>query len=281
LARICITARDDRRLSKAANGVTALPSTVFGEAEGGIEKWISGSETPDGRDGAIVQIWVNLDQGKSKLEYELAKRLRQGVLVVPTTSVFNALNRTEKIDVMDRVGHCGDGYEEFAKMNGRAVIKIPIMMGEFIIERYLGYSKGVMGGNVWFLCDSEESAMEAGDKAVDAINKVDGAITPFDVCAAGSKPETDYPEIGPTTNHPYCPTLRDKIEDSRVPVHVASIPEIVIDGISVDAVKEAMRAAIRSVRDVDGVIRISAGNYGGKVGRYKIYLRDIVEDEDD
>ena len=102
-------------------------------------------------------------------------------------------------------------------------------------------------------------------------------VTPFDVCSAGSKPETRYPEIGPTTNHPYCPTLKGKIPDSKVPVHVNSIPEIVINGISLEAVKRAMKAAIYAAKDSDGVLRISAGNYGGKLGKHKIYLRELVE----
>jgi formylmethanofuran--tetrahydromethanopterin N-formyltransferase len=128
-----------------------------------------------------------------------------------------------------------------------------------------------------FMCESLGAALEAGEKAISAINKVEGAITPFDICSAGSKPETKYPEIGPTTNHPYCPTLKHKISVSKVPEGVKSIPEIVINGVSLDAVKEAMKAAIGSIRDVEGLVKISAGNYGGKLGRYKIFLREIVE----
>ena len=151
------------------------------------------------------------------------------------------------------------------------------MMGEFIIERYLAYKNGVMGGNVWFFCTTEDAAIEAGDKAVESIGKIDGAITSFDICSAGSKIETNYPEIGPTTNHIYCPTLMNRIKDSKVPENVKSIPEIVINGVSIDAVKEAMKAAICSVKDVEGVVKISAGNYGGKLGRHKIYLKDLFD----
>jgi formylmethanofuran--tetrahydromethanopterin N-formyltransferase len=102
-------------------------------------------------------------------------------------------------------------------------------------------------------------------------------ITPFDICSAGSKPETNYPEIGPTTNHLYCPTLVQKLSKSKVPDGVQSIPEIVINGVSLKSVKEAMHAAIKSVRDVDGVIRISAGNYSGKLGSYKIFLKELSQ----
>jgi len=128
-----------------------------------------------------------------------------------------------------------------------------------------------------FMCESLGAALEAGEKALSAINKVECAITPFDICAAGSKPETKYPEIGPTINHFYCPTLKQKISVSKVPEGVKSIPEIVINGVSLDTVKEAMKAAVDSVRDIEGLVKISAGNYGGKLGRYKIFLREIVE----
>jgi len=283
-ARICITAKDRRRLKRAAYGATALPSTVFGESEGGIEKWLNEHETPDGRTGVLVQLWVNYDKGEDaikKLDYEIAKRIRQGILVVPTTSVFNAftlnLDSEGLIDTMDRIGHCGDGYEIVEQRFGREVIVVPIMMGEFLVERYLGYKKGVMGGNLWFLCSSIEAALETGEKALSAINRIEGAVTPFDICAAGSKPETKYPAIGPTTNHPYCPTLKHNISGSKVPEGVKSIPEIVINGASLDLVKEAMTAAISSVRDVEGLVKISAGNYGGKLGRYKVFLREIGE----
>jgi formylmethanofuran--tetrahydromethanopterin N-formyltransferase len=281
-ARICITAKDEKRLKRAAYSATALPSTVFGESEGGIEKWLNEHETPDGRKGALVQLWVNYGEDAiKKLEYEISKRIRQGILVVPTTSVFNAftlnLDSEGLIDTMDRIGHCGDGYEIVEQRFGREVIVVPIMMGEFLVERYLGYKKGVMGGNLWFLCSSIEAALETGEKALSAINRIEGAVTPFDICAAGSKPETKYPAIGPTTNHPYCPTLKHNISESKVPEGVKSIPEIVINGASLDSVKEAMTAAISSVRDVEGLVKISAGNYGGKLGKYKVFLREIGE----
>lgn len=275
--RIIITAKDEKRLKRAAYSFTALPSTVFGEAEGGIEKWLSKDETPDRRIGAIAQLWVNYGKNSiNVLERELGKRVRQGILVVPTTSVFNALDSDTKIDTMNKIGHCGDGYETVEERFGRKIINIPLMMGEFLIERELGYAKGIMGGNVWFFCEDIDSALDAGDIAVEAVSKVEGAVTSFDICSAGSKVETNYPEIGPTTNHRYCPTLRGKIKDSGVPMEVNSIPEIVINGISIDAVKDAMKAAMNSIKDVKGVVKISAGNYGGKLGRYKIYLRELV-----
>jgi len=275
-ARLLITAKNPNLLRKAAYNSTALPLTVLGESEGGIEKWLTEQETPDRRSGAIIQIWVGYRKDAAVLlEKELGKRIRQGILVVPTTTVFNALDSSEKIDIMNRVGHCGDGYEFMEKHYGRDVINIPIMMGEFRIERHFGYLKGVMGGNIWYLCKNIDTALEIGEKALKAIRKIDGVITSFDICSAGSKVETKYPEIGPTTNHSYCPTLKGKIPDSKVPEGVESIPEIVINGTSLGAVKNAMKAAIGSVIGMKGLIKISAGNYGGKLGKYKIYLKEL------
>jgi formylmethanofuran--tetrahydromethanopterin N-formyltransferase len=280
--RIVVTAKDKKRLKKAVFNSTALPSVVLNRTEGGIERWLSTEETPDGRLGAILQYWGSINdkaQTKSvdRLYREVSYRIRQGILVVPTTAIYNACISEEKIDTLNRIGHCGDGYEFETIQFGRQIIKIPIMMGEFIIERYLGYRKGVMGGNVWLMCTTEDVALKAGDKAVNAIKKVEGVITPFDICAAGSKPETKFPHIGPTTNHPYCPTIRQKISDSKISEGINAIPEIVINGISLQSVKKAMKEAILSVQDIQGVVKISAGNYSGELGKYKIYLKELFQ----
>ncbi len=277
--RLIVTAKHRWLLEKAVYGSTALPSTVFGESEAGVERWLNPTETPDGRIGATIQIWVpKTKRFMDVLVRETGKRIRQGILVVPTTRVFNACESESKIDAEVNVGRCGDGYEWEEERWNRKMIVVPIMFGEFAIERYLGYAEGVAGGNIWFFCDSEESALEVGERAVEALKDVEGVITPFDICSAGSKPETKFPEIGPTTNHPYCPTLRGKIPDSKVPEGVRAIPEIVINGVDLESVKKAMAICIRVGSEVEGVLKISAGNYGGKLGRYRIYLREIVED---
>ncbi len=278
-SRIIVTAKHKWLLKRAAYSATALPSTVFGEAEGGVEKWLSPTETPDGRLGAVCQIWVQ----KSKnfldvLMREMGKRIRQGILVVPTTRVFNATDSETKFDAEINVGRCGDGYEWEDEMWGRKVIRVPIMFGEFIIERFIGYAEGIAGGNIWYFCESEEAALEAGEAAIEALKDVDGVITSFDICSAGSKPETKYPEIGPTTNHYYCPTLKNRIPDSKVPDGVKSIPEIVINGVDMQSVKRAMYVCMDVVSKIDGVVKISAGNYGGKLGQHKIYLRDLIDE---
>ena len=174
------------------------------------------------------------------------------------------------------MGHCGDGYEWVEKRYGREVIVVPLMVPDFIIERYIGYAHGVMGANFWLMCKTKKALKKAGEKALEAIHSVSGVVTPFDVCSAGSKPETHFPLIGPTTNHLYCPSLKRKLgKASKVPEGVRYIPEIVINGVSMQAVKAAMKAGIEAAAKVDGVVRVSAGNYGGKLGEYKINLREL------
>jgi formylmethanofuran--tetrahydromethanopterin N-formyltransferase len=282
--RIIVTADDKETLRRAAEDATATPSGVIGRLDNGIEKWLSEKETPDKRKGAILQFWKGLDKGKpledviNRFEKELSYRIRQDILVKPFTAVFNALSvKPEgKMDMMERVGHCGDGYEWEKQLYGRKMIVVPIMVPDFLIERYIGYARGIAGGNFWIMCTTKRAVMHAGKAALEAIGKIKGVITPFDICSAGSKTETKFPLIGPTTNHPYCPSLKEKLgRASQVPEDVKYIPEIVINGVSLQAVKEAMKAGIRAVLNVDGVVKVSAGNYGGKLGEYKIYLREL------
>jgi formylmethanofuran--tetrahydromethanopterin N-formyltransferase len=281
--RVIVTADDERTLRSAAEDSTATPSVVIGRVEGGVEKWLDEKETPDHRKGAVMQFWGEISRKKSfadslkKFETELSYRIRQDILVKPFTAVFDALPDAEgKMDMMMRVGHCGDGHEWVEKRHGREVIVVPLMVPDFIIERYLGYARGVMGANFWVMCKTKDAVRKAGEKALEAIHGVNGVVTPFDVCSAGSKPETHFPSIGPTTNHPYCPSLKPKLgKGSRVPEGVHYVPEIVINGTSMEAVNAAVRAGIEAVLNVDGVVRVSAGNYEGKLGKFKIYLREL------
>lgn len=282
--RILVTASDRETLRRAAEDSTATPSTVIGRVEGGIERWVPKNETPDGRWGVILQFWSGIDERKTlenvvkKFYREFSYRIRQDILVKPFTSVFDACpNPIGKVDALELIGHCGDGYEWIEEQYGREMIIVPIMVPDFKIERFLGYGRGVMGGNFWYMCRTKRAVLEAGKKALKSISQVDGVITPFDICSAGSKPETKFPQIGPTTNHPYCPSLKDRLgAESKVPEGVRYIPEIVINGLTLESVREAMKVGIKAVLNVNGVVRVSAGNYGGKLGKYKIYLREVL-----
>ena len=283
--QIMVTAQDAEFLNRAVNSFTALPSTVFGDAEGGIVRWLSEKETVDGRLGAIVQLWIT-GMGKkatAKFYDRIGRRMRQGILVVPTTAVFDHFPKKidTKFNMMDNVGHCGDGYEWTIEKYNRKLINVPIMMGyDFLIEEELSYAKGVMGGNLWLFCDSVASAIKIGREGVKIMAELDNVCTTFDVCSAGSKPvppNAKYPEIGPSTNHPFCPTLKNKLskDEFEVPEGVKSIPELVFNGIDIEDVKLAMQKTIEGISDMDGLLKISAGNYGGKLGKYKIYLREL------
>jgi len=281
--RVLVTADDEETLKKAAEDATATPSIVIGRIEGGIERYLRKDETPDGRLGVILQFWAALEKDKSlnkvirKFYKEFSYRIRQDILVKPFTAIFDMCpDPIGRVDAMERIGHCGDGYEWIENLYGREMIIVPIMVPDFKIERYLGYGRGVTGGNFWYMCRTKEAVMEAGKRALEAIHKVEGVVTPFDICSAGSKAETKFPEIGPTTNHPYCPSLRKRLKSkSKVPEGVNYIPEIVINGITLESVKKAMKVGIEAASKVDGVVKISAGNYGGKLGDYKIYLREL------
>ncbi|MEM2118715.1 MAG: formylmethanofuran--tetrahydromethanopterin N-formyltransferase [Candidatus Bathyarchaeia archaeon] len=281
--RLIVTADDEETLRRAAQDATATPAIVIGRTEGGIEKWLTEKETPDKRKGAVLQFWGGIDPKKpfseslKKFEVELSYRIRQDILVKPLTAVFDANQKPEgKLDMMERVGHCGDGYEWIEKRHSRKVIIVPIMVPDFIIERFCGYARGVMGANFWIMCQTKEAMKEAGHAALEAISKVEGVITPFGVCSAGSKTETRFPWIGPTTNHLYCPSLKSKLQKlSKVPEGVNYIPEIVIDGTTMNAVKKAMKVGIEAASKTEGVVKISAGNYDGKLGKYKIHLREL------
>ena len=275
-ARIIVTADDDEILKRAAYDSTSTPGTVIGRVEGGIEAWLSEDETPDNRKGAILQFWYEKEDIK-KFNVELSYRIRQDILVKPFTSIFNASKSSlGNMDMMINVGHCGDGFEHEEELYGRNMIIVPIAIPDFKIERFIGYDKGIMGANLWYMCGNKDSVLEAGKRALNAINKVKGVITPFDICSAASKPETNFPWIGPTTNHPYCPSLKKELmEKSKVPEGVKYIPEIVINGVDMDSVKMGMKAGIHAIEGVEGVLKISAGNYGGKLGNYQIYLNNL------
>ena len=283
-AKVLITADDLETLRRAAMDVASSPSGPIGTTEAGVEEWVSKDETPDGRVGVMIQVWSGLEEGKpfgailKKFEKEFSYRIRQNVLVKPFTAVFDAHTSPEgKIDAMDRIVHCGDGYEWEEYRYGRRMIIVPTMVPDFQMERFIGYGSGVTGDNFWYMCKRKETVMEAGRKALKAIDEVEGVIAPYGICAAGSKVETKFPWIGGTTNHPYCPSLRDKLgKESKVPYGTSFIPEIVIHGVSLDAVKNAMKAGIEAIMDMDDVIMISAGNYSGKLGKYKIFLRQLL-----
>ncbi len=276
--RMIVTAQDDRTIEKIAYDACATPGTVIGRTESGVEKFLSPDQTPDNRPGVLIQFWYNT-KDLAKFDKELSFRIRQDILVKPFVKIFDAsIDPFDYIDTTEHVGHCGDGYEWTEEIYGRTMIRVPICVPDFYIEQKLGCMEGIMGVNFWYYCSSKEAVLEAGYKSLDALAEVDGICTPFDICSAGSKVETNYPEIGPTTNHPYCPSLKEKIGDeSKVEDGVNYIPEIVINALTLEDAKNSLIEGINALNGVEGVLKVSAGNYGGNLGKYKFYLKEMLE----
>ncbi|MEK6976843.1 MAG: formylmethanofuran--tetrahydromethanopterin N-formyltransferase [Candidatus Hydrothermarchaeota archaeon] len=271
--RLLITAANKKWAGITATAMTGYGTSMIGcSAEAGIEGYRSPAETVDGRPGYVVQIWAS----KKRMKDELLGRIGQCVLTSPTASLWNYCEG-EKLDVGHKMRFFGDGYEESKSLFGKEVTSIPIMLGEFLIEKELGLDKGVAGGNFLILANSQASALMAAETAVEAIGAVEGVITPFPggICASGSKVGSKkYKFMHATTNERYCPTLAERVEGSAVRGSRA-VAEIVIDGVTEEKVREAMRVGILAATRVDGVTGISAGNYGGTLGNVKIQLKEL------
>jgi len=272
-SRILITAINDEWAKIAAQIATGYGTSMIDcSAETGIEGPMPTS-TPDSRDGVIIQIWTR----KKRMKEELLGRLGQCILTSPTAAVWDYSGSDEKLDVGKAMGFFGDGYQQKREVDGRNVMAIPIMMGEFSIEEEFGVAEGIAGGNFFILAKTQEGALLAAEKAVGAIKNVDGVIAPFPggICASGSKVGSKYKFLNASTNEKFCPSISDKVEESEVK-GVGGVAEIVLDGVSEQKVREAMKLGIYGALSVDEVVRITAGNYGGKLGDINIHLRDLL-----
>ncbi|MBE0517043.1 MAG: formylmethanofuran--tetrahydromethanopterin N-formyltransferase [Methanophagales archaeon] len=280
VARVLITAVNERWAVEAAKEATGFgTSVIMCPAEAGIDVTVPPEETPDGRPGVSIMICTF---GYKALDEQLLARIGQCVLTAPTTAVFNGLkaDETEKeFNIGFKLKFFGDGFESEEELYGRAVSRVPIMGGEFVVEKNLGAREGVAGGNFFIFAKDQISALKAAEEAVSAIGHVEGTITPFPggVVSSGSKiGSKKYKFMHATTNERFCPTLRAKVEDSVIPPDVNGVFEIVINGVGEEAVKEAMRAGIKAAVKVPGVVEITAGNFGGKLGKYQFKLKDVL-----
>ena len=281
VARPIITAVTEEWAYKAAvEAVGFATSTIGCPAEAGIDCFVPGDETPDGRPGYAILICAS----KKKLKEQVVERLAECILTAPTTAVFDGLADVvaevpEKLPV--KLHFFGDGFEEKREVGGRTVWAIPIMEGEYIGEEEFGAVKGVAGGNFFIMGENQMAALTAAQAAVDAISGVCGVITPFPggIVASGSKVGSKkYKFMAATTNEAYCPALREKVEGSKVPEGVTAVYEIVIDGVDQDSIKTAMAEGIRAATKVPGVKFITAGNFGGSLGPFKFELKDVLAD---
>ncbi len=282
-AEVLITARDRRWLDHAINAATGnASSTILCDCEAGLDRYVGPGgdesfETPDGRPGAVVQFHMprfRKDRVEA-LERSLLVRISQNVLTCPTTSCFNLLDTEAYFKLGRKIAFFGDGYQFRDTRHGRPMWVIPILGGEFALDRRFGYRDGLMGGNLWFMGEDLDTALAATERAHKAVEKSPGVIMPFPggIAASGSKAGSRYSFSIASTYQDFCPTLKETLgEQSKVPEGVGSIMEIIINGRDLEAIVAASQAAIAASVDSPGLLRISAGNYGGRLGKSFIYL---------
>ncbi|MEM0095582.1 MAG: formylmethanofuran--tetrahydromethanopterin N-formyltransferase [Candidatus Bathyarchaeia archaeon] len=276
--RVLITADSEKWALTAAEVATGFAtSVIMAPAEAGIEGLVSKEKTPDGRVGALIQIY---NRSRFDLKTQMMLRIGQCVMTCPTTAAFDALpDAKRRLKVGRSLRYFGDGFQKKGIVGGRKVWRIPVMEGEFIVEDSFGAVEAIAGGNFLILAKDKNSGLQAAEEAVKAIkNNASEVIMPFPggVCRSGSKAGSMKYKLKASTNHPFCPTLKKVVADSQLPEDVNSVYEIVINGLTLEAVKKAMSEGIKAALNVPGVLRISAGNYGGKLGPYKAFLKEVL-----
>ena len=281
-ASVLVTARDHKWLMAACQAATGhASSTILCDCEAGMEQILDGKspgqETPDGRIGAILQFHVPRFRKDrvEHLERVLLARLSQNVLTCPTTRCFNMLDTDPYFKLGRKIAFFGDGHQTRTEKFGQKGWTIPTLGGEFFLTRRFGYADGIMGGNLWFLASTEEAAIDAAERAAMAADLSPGVITTFPggVAASASKAGSSYKFLIASTYAEYCPTLKGKLgAQSLVPDGVNSIMEIIINGSSLEKVAEATYAAIEAALPVQGLHKIRAGNYGGRLGKSFVFL---------
>jgi formylmethanofuran--tetrahydromethanopterin N-formyltransferase len=279
MTRLLITATTRRWAEASAQESKGLGTTaVFCPTEAGIEgPRPTCLETPDGRPGVFLQIG---HQNKEKVLRWMPIRIRHCILSVPTTALFDAMPEEldlKPIEMKETPPYLfGDVYQEEIQEYGRERYRIPLMGGWFKMPRRVNMVKGVAGGNFLILGETQAAALAGAEAAVDGVLSVPKVWLPAvaGVFASGSKPMDEYPWA--TTNHRFCSVIRDKVSDTLVPEGVGSVFEVVVNGLTTDSVMEAMKIGIRRAATVDGVVKITAANYGGNLGPYKFHLREVL-----
>jgi formylmethanofuran--tetrahydromethanopterin N-formyltransferase len=276
VARIVITARSTRWVRAAASKLTGFATSVIGcKVEAGVERELPASETPDGRPGTSVLL---MTMGKDDLAKRLIERIGQTVLTCPTTACYDGLpDAPDRVGVGSALRFFGDGFQMSKVMAGVRYWRIPVMEGEFLVQEKFGMLKGVGGGNFLILARTADAALEAAEAASDAMAAQPGTILPFPggVVRSGSKVGSRrIKSMIASTNDAYCPTLR-AVTKSALPERVNSVLEIVVNGVDAPSIANCMRAGIDAACRA-GVIAISAGNYGGKLGPHHFHLREIM-----
>ena len=272
-AHLLITAATKELALIAATEATGFATSFIGcPAEAGIDEYIPPSKTPDNRPGYSIIICQNKTE---QIEEQLLERVGQCVLTAPTTAVFNLAKSDKKTNLGFKLAFFADGYQEKIELYDRTMYKIPVMSGDFLIEENFSIVDAVAGGNLFIMAKTQQSALVAAQAAVNSIREVSGVMTPFPggIVASGSKVgSNNYKFMNATTNEEYCPTLKDRVDNTKLPEDANGVYEIVFDGLTIDAIDVATQKAIDAIKTVPDVVKISAGNYGGNLGKYKINL---------
>ena len=278
--RVIITAQNHKWAYHAAQAMTGFATSVIGcGVEAGIERELSSNETPDGRPGIAVLMFA---MGSSVLMKQLENRMGQTILTCPTSAAFSGLESDEKINLGKHLRFFGDGFQTSKLIAGKRYWRVPVMDGEFITEETTGMVRAIGGGNFLVLARSQAQALNACEAAIEAMKKVPNVIMPFPggVVRSGSKVGSKYKSMFASTNDAFCPTLKGMTK-SELDTDIESVMEIVIDGLTEIDIRKATHAGIHAITQLgeeSGVKRISAGNYGGKLGQFQFHLRDIMAD---
>jgi formylmethanofuran--tetrahydromethanopterin N-formyltransferase len=259
----------------AAQTVTGYASSVIGcDTEAGLERELTPDETPDGRAGVSLLLFAF---SRDALQKAVVNRVGQCILTCPTTACYNGLpvDRTRALRIGGNLRFFGDTFQISKMLEGRRFWRLPVMDGEFVCEDHFGTIKGVAGGNFLILGRTQEAALAAAEAAIVAIRAVPGVIAPFPggIVRSGSKVGSRYKKLKASTNDAFCPTLRSLVQ-SELSEEVGAVYEIVLDGVDLSSVENAMRAGIQAACR-PGIVRISAGNYGGKLGPYHLHLHRL------
>lgn len=275
--RIVVTARNETWVEHSVRAMTGFATSVIAcGCEAGIERRLKPGETPDGRPGAAVLLFT---MSNKELTKQIQNRVGQCVLTSPTSACFAGLSEGDPIPLGRNLRFFGDGWQMSKKLGARRYWRVPVMDGEFICEEDTRVVKAIGGGNFLILARDQDSALAASERAIAAMQKVRGVIMPFPggVVRSGSKVGSKYKTLPASTNHLFCPTLKGAVQ-SELDAEVGAVLEIVIDGLDAECISTATRVGIEAACKGrgHGVLRISAGNYGGNLGPYHFKLRTIL-----
>lgn len=276
--RIIITAHNAKWAMISAQAFTGFATSVIAcGCEAGIERELNPEHTPDGRHGVAVLIFAMGGKGLAK---QVETRSGQCVLTSPTSALFSGLDSDTEMALGQNLRYFGDGFQISKMIGGKRYWRIPVMDGEFLTQEKTGVQTAVGGGNFLVLAESQGQALAACEAAIEAMKKVPNVIMPFPggVVRSGSKVGSKYKALNASSNDAFCPTLKGQTKSELSP-EIESVMEIVIDGLSKEDIDYAMRVGIEAVCALgaaEGIRRISAGNYGGKLGPYHFHLQEIM-----